>query len=79
MYEEQQNIIIVDNIWSNVDKVREYALTLTYDTENFGNHFWRTPAQLDMGMIPVLEKYVGSTILRDHFWEVPQTLLSITI
>lgn len=71
MYEEQQNIIIVDNIWSNVDKVRKFALTLTYDTENFGQHFWRTPAQLDMGMIPVLEKYVGSTILRDHFWEVP--------
>lgn len=68
---EVQDLIIVDNFYTNPDEVRDFALTLPYREDVFAQHFWRSVAIINEDVIPHLEYYTKSKILMDEFWETP--------
>jgi len=69
---EVQSLLVIDNLYVDPDEVRAHALNLSYRNDVFGEHFWRTPAQINLDIIPHLESYVGEKIARDIMWEIPK-------
>lgn len=69
---ETQSLFIVDNFYNNPDEVRAGALNLSYRNDVFGEHFWRSPAQVNLAAIPHLEKYINQKIARDCMWDSPE-------
>lgn len=67
---EVQSLFIIDNFYVNPDEVRDAALSLPYRNDVFGEHFWRSPAQINLKVVPHLERYINQKILLDGMWDI---------
>ena len=69
---ENQNVIIIDNFYNDVDELVEEAMKLEYRSDVLGSHFDRTYGmpfgEPQQALIPYLEKYLGSKISMDTTW-----------